>query len=41
MVNLEIDMLLLMFGCKVPLNITNAASGFEVFRKEIMDYSYS
>lgn len=26
---------------QVPLNITNAASGFEVFRKEIMDYSYS
>lgn len=29
------------FGYKVPLNITNAGSGFEVFRKEIMNYSYS
>ena len=37
-------MLLLIFGCKVPLNITNTASGFKVFRKELrtlMDYSYA
>ena len=33
MVNLEIDMLFLIFGCKVPLNITNAASGFKVLEK--------
>ena len=35
MVNLETDMLLLIFGCKVPLNITNAASGFKVLEKKL------